>query len=96
MEDQQVVSVVMTSMALRILDGQAGNAGADELHDLVLDIAILVDGIRRCSRATSWGPMPGPGLAGQIDGDDLRTGEVIGAAQKLLCQLGAALADTPW
>ena len=75
------------------LDGQICHAGADELHDLVLDVAVLVD-----SAADAQGHVVGAdacaGLAGQIDGDDLRTGEVIGAAHQLLCQLAAALADS--
>ena len=33
------------------------------------------------------------GLAGQVDGNDAGTGEVIGSAQQLLGQLAAALAD---
>ena len=75
-----------------ILDGQAGNAGADELHDLVLDIALLIDGTAD-AQSHVVGTDARAGLAGQVDGNDLRTSEVIGAAQKLLGQLAAALAD---
>ena len=43
------------------LDGQICHAGADELHDLVLDVAVLVDSAAD-AQATSWGPMPARGL----------------------------------
>ena len=76
-----------------ILDGQAGNAGADELHDLVLDIALLIDGTAD-AQSHIVGADARARLAGQVDGNDLRTSEVIGSAQQLLGQLAAALADS--
>ena len=92
MEDQQVVSVVMTSMPVAVFNRQVRYAGADELHDLVLHIAFSVDraddGERHILRADAVAR-----LAGQVDGDHARTRHVVGAAHQLLGQLAAALAD---
>ena len=75
-----------------VFHGQAGDAGADELHDLVLDVAVLVD---RADDAQSnvVGADAGLGRAGQIDRDDARALEIVGSSNELLGQLAAAFAD---
>ena len=74
-----------------VLDGEAGNARADEFHGLVLHIAVFVhradDGERHVLRADA-----GPGRAGQINGDHAGIRKVVGAFEKLFCQLAAAFA----
>ncbi len=90
MEDQQVVSVVITSMPLRYSIGRLPRR-PDKLHDLVLHIALSVDraddGERHILRADAvaacrsgrWRPRPGAPRRRWAD--------------KLLGQLAAALAD---
>ena len=72
--------------------GQAGNAGAHKLHDLVLHVAVLVD-----RAADAQGHVVGAdaclGGAGEVDGDDTGPGEVVGPSHQLLGQLAAALTD---
>ena len=78
--------------AVAVFNRQVRYAGADELHDLVLHIALSVDraddGERHILRADAVAR-----LAGQVDGDHARTRYVVGAAHQLFGQLAAALAD---
>ena len=71
---------------------QGGNAGADELHDLVLDIAAL-EQLAHQRNGHIVGAAAGRQAAGEVNGHHTRTGHIVGAAQQLLCQLAAALAD---
>ena len=68
------------------------DAGANELHDLVFHIAVLVH-----SAADAQGYVVGAdaGLrrAGQVNGNDAGAGEVISPSHQLLGQFAAALAD---
>ena len=80
------------------IDGIAGiltqgrNAGANELHDLVLDVAALEQLAHQCDRHIVGAAACGQ-RAGEVDGHDARAGNIICAAQQLLCQLAAALAN---
>ena len=78
--------------AVAVFNRQIRHARPDKLHDLVLHIALGVnradDGERHVLRADAV-----PRLAGQVDGDHARARHVVGAADKLLGQLAAALAD---
>ena len=78
--------------AVAVIGTQIGNAGADKLHDLVLHIAVGVGGGHQRQRDI-MGADTGVGLAGQIDGDHAGVGHIVGAADQLLGQLAAALAD---
>ncbi len=71
---------------------QAGHAGADELHHLVLDIAALE---QRAHQGDGHvvGAAAHRQRAGQIDRHHAGAGHIVGAAQQLLGQLAAALAD---
>ena len=77
--------------AVAIVSRHARDAGAHELHDLVLDVALGKDGAddgeRHVVRADA-----GARGAREVDGDDAGIGDVIGVAQQLLGQLAAALA----
>ena len=79
--------------AVAVIGAQIGNAGADKLHDLVLHIAVGVGGGHQRQRDIV-GADAGVGLAGQIDGDHAGVGHIVGAADQLLGQLAAALADS--
>ena len=78
--------------AVAVVGTQVCHAGADELHDLVLHIAVGVgrgnqrqrDIVRADARS---------GFAGQVDGNDPGIAHIVGAAHELLGQLAAALAD---
>ena len=78
--------------AVAVIGGHARHAGTDELHDLILDIAVLehCTDNRQCNilRADA-----GVRLAVQIDADDSGISNIIGVAQQLLDQLAAALAN---
>ena len=78
--------------AVAVVGGKIGNAGADKLHDPVLHIAVGVGGGHQRQRDIV-GADAGVGLAGQIDGDHAGVGHIIGAADQLLGQLAAALAN---
>ena len=78
--------------AVAVVGGKIGNAGADKLHDPVLHIAVGVGGGHE-GKSDIVGADTGVGLAGQIDGDHARVGHIVGAADQLLGQLAAALAD---
>ena len=65
---------------------------ADELHDLVLDIAAL-EQLAHQRNGHIVGAAAGRQAAGEVNGHHTRTGHIVGAAQQLLCQLAAALAD---
>ena len=77
--------------AVAVLDGEAADALAHELHHLVLDEA-------RCEHRADDGQCDvlrtdaAHGLAGQVDGNDVGVGNVIGLFAQLLDQLGTALA----
>ena len=77
--------------AVAIVSRHARDAGAHELHDLVLDVALGKDGAddgeRHIVRADA-----GARSAREVDGDDAGIGDIVGVAQQLLCQLAAALA----
>ena len=79
--------------AVAVIGAKIGNAGADKLHDLVLYIAVGVGGSHQRQRDIV-GADTGVGLAGQIDGDNAGVGHIVGAADQLLGQLSAALADS--
>ena len=78
--------------AVAVVGTQVRHAGADELHDLVLHIAVGVgrgnqrqrDIVRADARS---------GLAGQVDGNDPGIAHIVGAAHELLGQLATALTD---
>ena len=78
--------------AVAVIGAKIGNAGADKLHDPVLHIAVGVGGGHQRQRDI-MGANTGVGLAGQIDGDNAGVGHIVGAADQLLGQLAAALAD---
>ena len=71
---------------------QGSNAGANKLHDLVLDVAAL-EQLAHKGNGYIVGAAARRQTAGQVDGHHARAGNIIGAAQQLLCQLAAALAD---
>ena len=71
---------------------QGGDAGADEFHHLVLDVAAL-EQLAHQGDGHIVGAAAGGQRAGQVDGHHTGAGHIIGASQKLLCQLAAALAD---
>ena len=71
---------------------QGGNARAHELHDLVFDVAAL-EQLAHKGNGYIVGAAARRQTAGQVDGHHTRAGNIIGAAQQLLCQLAAALAD---
>ena len=77
--------------AVAVVGRHARDAGAHELHDLVLDIALGKDGAddgeRHIVRADA-----GARGAREVDGHDAGIGDIVGVAQQLLCQLAAALA----
>ena len=72
---------------------QGGNARAHELHDLVFDVAAL-EQLAHKGNGYIVGAAARRQTAGQVDGHHTRAGNIIGAAQQLLCQLAAALADS--
>ena len=77
--------------AVAIVGRHARDAGAHELHDLILDVALgedrANDGERHVVRADA-----GARGALEVDGDDAGIGDVVGVLQQLLRQLAAALA----
>ena len=77
--------------AVAVVGRHARDAGAHELHYLVLDVALGKDGAddgeRHIVRADA-----GARGAREVDGDDAGIGNVVGVAQQLLGQLAAALA----
>ena len=77
--------------AVAVVGVHAGNAGAHELHDLVLDVALGKDrpddGQGHVVRAHA-----GARGAREVDGHHAGIGHVVGVAQQLLGQLAAALA----
>ena len=75
-----------------IVHGQVGHAGAEELHDGVLDGAVLEGGADKL-QGHVLGTHAGNGSTGEVDGDDLGIGDVVGLLQQLPGQLGTALAD---
>ena len=75
-----------------VFHGQTGDAGADEFHDLVLDVAVLIDSADN-AQGDVVGADAGLGSAGQINRDHAGALEVVGSADKLLGQLAAAFAD---
>ena len=70
----------------------AGYARADELHHLILDIAVLEDRTldRECDivRTDEW-----LWLTGEVDGYHARISDVIGLLEELLTELSATLTD---
>ena len=77
--------------AVAVVGRHARDAGAHELHDLVLDVALGKDGAddgeRHVVRADA-----GARGAREVDGHDAGIGDVVGVAQQLFGQLAAALA----
>ena len=77
--------------AVAVVGRHARNAGAHELHDLVLNVALGKDGAddgkRHIVRADA-----GTRGAREVDGDNAGIGNIVGVTQQLLCQLAAALA----
>ena len=71
---------------------QGSNAGAHELHDLVFDVAAL-EQLAHKGNSYIVGAAARRQTAGQVDGHHTRAGNIIGAAQQLLCQLAAAFTD---
>ena len=78
--------------AVPVVCGHGGYARSDELHYLVLHIAVLVDSTAD-SQGNVVGSNEGLGLAGQIDGNNARISHIVGLLQELLGQLTAALTD---
>ena len=78
--------------AVSVLDRQACDARADEFHDFILDIAVRIDraddGERDVLRADTR-----LRSAGEVDRDNARAGNVVGASDQLLGELAAAFAD---
>ena len=76
--------------AITVVGRHARDAGAHELHDLVLDVALGKDGAddgkRHVVRAHT-----GARGSREVDGNDAGIGDVVGIAQQLLGQLAAAL-----
>ena len=77
--------------AAAVVHGQVFHPGPEELHDGVLHDALLEGGADE-GQSHVLGSHAGTGSALQVDGDDLGIADVIGLAQQLLHQLGAALA----
>ena len=75
-----------------VIHGQALYARSKELHDGVLHHALLEGGLHQRQRHVLRAHT-GPGRPGEVDGDHLRIGDVIGFFQQLPGQLGPALAD---
>ena len=75
-----------------VVHGEAGHAGAEELHHGILHDALLEGGPDE-GQGHILGPGAGPGGPGEIDGDDLGIGDVIGLLEELPGQLGPALSD---
>ena len=77
--------------AVAVVGRHARDAGAHELHDLVLDVALGKDGAddgeRHVVRADA-----GTRGAREVDGDNAGIGNIVGVTQQLLGQLAAALA----
>ena len=78
--------------AVAVVGTQVCHAGADELHDLVLHIAVGVGRGNQRQRNVVRADARS-GLAGQVDGNDPGIAHIVGAAHELLGQLAAALAD---
>ena len=79
--------------AVAELHRQVFDARSHKLHHLVFYIAALVH-LTDDAQGHVLGTDPIFGLASEIDGDDLRIGNVVGAAYQLLGQLAAALAHS--
>ena len=77
--------------AVAVVGRHARDAGAHELHDLVLDVALGKDGADDGERHVVRTNAGARGTR-EVDGDDARVGDVVGVAQQLLGQLAAALA----
>ena len=75
-----------------VVHGEIGHAGAEELHDGVFHDAGLEGGADE-GQGHVLGTHAGPGGAGEVDGHDLGVGDVIGLAEELPGQLGAALTN---
>ena len=78
--------------AVAIVGRHARDAGAHELHDLVLHVAALEDGADDSERDVVRAHAGTRG-AGEVDGDDAGVGDVVGVLKQLLGELAAALAD---
>ena len=77
--------------AAAVVHGQGGHAGAEKFHDGIFHDA-LGEGSTDERQRHILGAYAGTGHAGEIDGDDLGIGDVIGLVQQLLDQLRPALA----
>ena len=77
--------------AVAVVGRHARDAGAHELHDLVLDVALGKDGADdgECYIVRADAGARG---AREVDGNDAGIGDIVGVAQQLLCQLATALA----
>ena len=77
--------------AIAVVGRHARDAGAHELHDLVLDVALGKDGADDGERHVMRADAGARGTR-EVDGHDAGIGDVVGVAQQLLGQLAAALA----
>ena len=78
--------------AVPVIRRHGSDAGADELHDLVLDVAVLKNRPDESDRDVMRADA-GSRLAVEIDSDHAGISHVIGVAKELLSELAAALAD---
>ena len=77
--------------AVAVVGRHARDAGAHELHDLVLNVALGEDGADDGERHVVRTDAGTRGTR-EVDGHDTGIGDVVGIAQQLLGQLAAALA----
>ena len=77
--------------AVAVVGRHARNAGAHELHNLVLDVALGKDGTNDGERYIVRADAGARGTR-EVDGHDAGIGDIVGVAQQLLGQLAAALA----
>ena len=77
--------------AVAVVGRHARDTGAHELHNLVLNVTLGKDGTDdgECHIVRADAGARG---AREVDGDDTGIGDIVGVAQKLLCQLATALA----
>ena len=78
--------------AVAVVGGKRRDAGADELHDLVLHEAGLVDGAHDGKRHVHRSDT-GLGRSREVDRDDIGIGDVVGVAEQLLVEFAATFAD---
>ena len=75
-----------------VVHGEGCHAGAEELQYGIFHRAGFKGGPHQ-GQSHVLGPHSRPGRAGEVDGDDVGVGDVVGLAQQLPGQLRAALAD---